>query len=116
MKPSPFIFCLCLAACSNEANHLGNPLLLPISGIGNAFNNAAYAQRRGAVELLVKSNHGALIEEIAVGGGPLLDEAMETANIPQAERPARILQLQGDIGLYTDNLEALIVALMVYGN
>jgi len=116
MKPSPIILCLGLAACSNEANHLGNPLILPISGIGNALENAGYAQRRGAVELLVKTNHGVLIEEIAAGRGPLLDEAMDTANIPQAERPARILQLQGDVGLYTGNLEALTIALMVYGN
>ena len=107
--------CLVLAGCSNEANHLGNPLLLPISGLATAAENAAYQQRRGAVELIVKTNHPTLLEEIAAGGGPVLTRAMDTARIPAADRPARVLQLQGDLGLYQSNPGALVVALMVYG-
>lgn len=106
---------LILTACSHDANHLGNPLLLPITGLSTAAENAAYRQRRGQVEILVKSNHPAIIAEIQDGGGPILTEAMDAARIPEGDRPARILQMQGDIGLYANNLGALVVALMVYG-
>ena len=104
-----------LAACSSEANHLGNPLLLPISGLATAASNAIYSQRRGKVEVLVKSNHPALIAQINAGAGPILTQAMETAEIPVLDRPARIIQLQSDLGLYTANPGALVTALMVYG-
>ena len=114
MRPALLVLPL-LAACSGEANHLGNPLLLPVSGVTNALGNAAYQQRRGAVELFVKTNHPALVAEIIAGGGPVLDEAMTRARIPPTDRPARRLQLQGDAGLYQSNPGALVTALMVYG-
>lgn len=107
---------VCLAACSDEANHLGNPLMLPISGISTAIGNAAYDARRGEVEVIVKSNHPTLLNEIADGGGPVLTQAMDAARIPVAERPARVLQMRGDIGLYAEAPGALVTALMVYGS
>lgn len=107
--------CTVLASCSSEANHIGNPLLLPISGLGTAFENATYNQRRGRVEVFVKTNHDTLLKDIKNGGGKTLTQAMALANIPQQDRATRITQLQGDLGLYTDNVGALVVALMVYG-
>lgn len=115
MRHLRFVFCLILAGCSGEANHLGNPLLLPISGISTALDNAAYSQRRGAVEILVKSNHPALIEEISYGGGPILTDALQTARIPVKDRPTRVTQLRKDLELYSKSPEALVFALMVYG-
>jgi len=109
------IFLALLAGCSNEANHLGNPFTAPISGFATAASNAIYSQRRGAVELFVKTNHPALIEQINAGGGVTLTEAMDTANIPVEDRPARIFQMQSDLGLYNANPGALVTALMVYG-
>jgi len=115
MRVLPLVFLAALPACSNEANHLGNPLLLPISGIGAAIENAAYQSRRGAVELAVKSNWPSVLREIEGGGGPALGQAMEAARIPDADRAARILQMQGDLAVYRESPEALVVALMVYG-
>ncbi|MDB9838629.1 hypothetical protein OAC40_00710 [bacterium] len=109
------IFLVLLSGCSNDANHLGNPLLLPISGLATTASNAVYSQRRGAVEILVKSNHPALIDQINAGAGPILDQAMNTARIPTEDRPTRILQMQSDLGLYAANPGALVTALMVYG-
>ncbi len=90
--------------------------MLPISGLTNAIQNGAYQQRRGDVEVFVKTNHPALLENIATGSGPALDQAMNLANIAIPDRAARKTQMQGDLELYSQNLEALIVALMVYGS
>lgn len=105
-----------LAACSNEANHLGNPLLLPISGLGTLAENAVYDHRRGKVETLVKSKYPEILSQIEAGGGPYLDQAMTLARIPQADRPARLIQLKSDLSIYRSSPDALVVALMVYGN
>ncbi|WP_394177110.1 hypothetical protein [Yoonia maritima] len=105
-----------LAGCSTEANHLGNPLMLPISGISTGLGNAVYNQRRGQVEVYVKTNHPALLTDISNEGGPHITEAMDIARIPVSERPARLIQLKSDIGLYETSPEALVVALMVYSS
>ena len=107
--------CLFAAACSTEANHLGNPLLWPVYAMSTGLENAAYNARRGEVELHVKTNHGALLTEIGAGGGPLIEVAMDLAGVPEADRHARLTQLRADLPLYTESPEALIVALMVYG-
>lgn len=111
----PLIFLVVLAGCSNEANHLGNPFFLPISGLTTAATNAVYSERRGTVEVLVKSNHPALIDQINAGNGPILTQAMNAARIPQEDRETRIFQMQSDLGLYQANPGALVTALMVYG-
>ncbi len=110
------IYVLFLAGCSQEPSHLGNPLFLPVSGLNTAISNAAYNQRRGRVELIVKSDFDAIKNDIRAGGGPTLTAAMDAAGIPEGDRPARILQLQSDMGLYAANPGALVVALMVYAN
>ncbi|SEW11435.1 hypothetical protein SAMN04488515_1118 [Cognatiyoonia koreensis] len=104
-----------LAGCSTDANHIGNPLLLPISGFGTAVENQEYTQRRGRVELAVKTNYPEILNEIRSGDGPSLRMAMDAAQVPVRDRPARITQLQGDLGLYSGNPGALVTALMVYG-
>ena len=111
----PLIFLVVLAGCSNEANHPGNPFFLPISGLTTAASNAVYSERRGTVEVLVKSNHPALIDQINAGNGPILTQAMDAARIPQEDRETRIFQMQSDLGLYQANPGALVTALMVYG-
>ena len=104
-----------LTGCTSVANHLGNPLTLPVRGLVTMAENAAYNQRRGQVEVFVKANHPALMAEITGEGGPLLDEAMRRAGIPSRDRPARRLQLRSDAAFYAGNPGALIAALMVYG-
>ena len=112
----PLIVAVLVTACTNDANHVGNPLLLPFNGIGAALENGAYSQRRGQVELIVKSNLPAVLNDIRMGGGPTLTEAMNIAGIPVTDRPARIIQLQSDIQLYESSPGALVTALMVYSS
>ena len=111
---TPAFLCLpLLAACSTEANHIGNPILLPVGALSSALGNAAYGQTRGKVEVFVKTNHPALIADIRNGGGPTLTQAFDIAEVPKPIRGQHTLQLQSDLALYSTNIEALIVAIMV---
>jgi hypothetical protein len=80
-----------------------------------ALASPAEAQRRGAVELAVKSTHPGLLREIEAGGGPAIEAAMDAAGVPPADRPARLAQMRGDLGLY-EAPGALVAALMLYGS
>ena len=74
------------------------------------------AQRRGAVEVAVKGAYPGILDEIALGAGPSLERALDAAGVPEAERPTRLVQLQGDLGLYAANPGALVAALVLYGS
>ena len=113
MRKFALLFLWLTAACTNEANHLGNPLLLPLNALGSSISNASYNQTRGKVELFVKTNHPALIADIRNGGGPALTKVFDIANVPKDIRDPHTLQLQSDLALYSSNLDALVVAIMV---
>ncbi|MCW1950141.1 MAG: hypothetical protein KIH44_002075 [Octadecabacter sp.] len=113
MRKLAFIFLTLAVACSNEANHVGNPLLLPLNALGSSIGNAVYSERRGKVEVFVKTNHPALIADIQRGGGDTLTKAFDLADVPKPVRMPHTLQLQSDLALYSNNLDALVVAIMV---
>jgi len=103
-----------LAACSTDPARPGAPW----PGLGGLFSpvsDPAAQTRRGALELLVKANHPALMADIVAGGGATLTRALDSAGVPAADRPARIIQLQSNAGLYQANPGALIAALAIYG-
>jgi hypothetical protein len=96
------------------------PLLMVLAACAPGLNvgalvNPAEAQRRGAVELAVKTAFPGILNEIAAGGGPALTAAMDAAGIPPGDRAARLIQLQGDVNLYGSNPGALASALLLYG-
>lgn len=109
------ILLLLLSGCSSEANHLGNPLLWPFYAVSTGLENSVYNERRGRVEVLVKTNYDQILEDIRSGGGAALTEAMDAALIPVQDRPTRIMQLQADLPLHESSPDALVVSLMVYG-
>ena len=80
-----------------------------------ALVDPVQAQRRGAVEVAVKGAYPGIIEEIEAGGGPSLLRALDEAGVPPQDRPARLVQLRGDLGLYDANPGALVTALLLYG-
>lgn len=102
-----------IAGCTTDANHLGNPLLMPVTALGTAISNASYNETRGKVEVFVKTNHARLVADIQNGGGPSLTKVYDLAQVPKNQRAPHTLQLQSDLALYANNLEALIVAIMV---
>ena len=67
------------------------------------------------LEVYVKTNHAALVDDVAAGGGPTLDRAMDLAGIPESDQPTRALQLRTDAGLYDASPGALVTALTIYG-
>lgn len=83
--------------------------------IGALASLVACAPAPPGLELFVKTNHGALVQEISSGGGPALSEAMALAGVPAGDRAARTLQLQTDAGLYASSPGALVTALTIYG-
>ncbi|MCC7320457.1 MAG: hypothetical protein IT542_05690 [Rubellimicrobium sp.] len=85
-------------------------LLAPLAG-----NDPARMQQRGALEVQVKTRLDAILTGIATGGGPELTRAFDIAGVPPGDRAARIVQLEGDRGLYEANPGALVSALMLYG-
>ena len=113
MRRLAFVLMTLSAGCTSGANHLGNPVLLPLSAIGSSIGNATYNQTRGKVEIFVKTNHPALVADIQRGGGPALTRVFDIANVPKPIRAEHTLQLQSDLALYANNLDALVVAIMV---
>lgn len=93
---------LLLSACSTEQGLL-------------RLVDPAYQTRRSAVEVEVKSSYPQILNDISTGGGSALDKAFDTAQIPVSDRPARTLQLSGDLPLYSDAPLALISTLVVWG-
>ena len=104
---------LLLSGCTTGMT--GVPILFPGIELNAAASDPAYQQRRGSVEITVKSGFPAILTEIENGGGPILTEAMDKAGVPLQDRPARIIQLQSDFALYEVNPGALVSAVMVYG-
>ena len=91
------------------------PLTGPYGTLSMPMGSEAEAARRGAVELVVKSQFDTLLAEIAAGGGPVLSDAMSAAAIPELDRPARTLQLQGDLNLFRAAPGTLVTTLLLYG-
>jgi hypothetical protein len=107
MKRSFLIFLLPLAACTGEG------LLFPVPSM-TPTEAAASLDRRGAIEVYVKSNHPAIVGDIDAGGGATLTSAMDIAGIPLEDRPTRLIQLRSEAAAYRASPGALVSVLMLY--
>lgn len=107
MKRSFLIFLLPLTACTDNATLFSVPMMTSAEAAENL-------DRRGEVEIFVKSNHPAIVRDIAAGGGATLTHAMDLAGIPVEDRPTRAIQLRSDIGAYRAAPGALVSVLMLY--
>ena len=110
MRPA-LILPLILAACTTDPTNPGVPVFAPLA----VLTDPALAQKRGQVEIIVKSDYDAIRHDIGAGGGPVLMAAMDAAGVPYQDRPTRVIQLQANSGLYAANPSALVTALLVYG-
>lgn len=105
---------LLLSGCSNEANHLGNPVLWPVTLASTALSNAAYDNRRAKVAAYVDAHQPAILADAAHGSGRHLDAATALAQVP-ANRRADLIRELAQNPLYRQDRSALVVALMVHG-
>lgn len=109
---SSLILIILLAGCGSDGTFLN----LPANAVTSASENAIYNQRRGAVELVVKSGFPDIINDIQTGGGPTLTAAFDQAGVPDQDRATRAFQLNTDIALYANNPGALVNAIMIYSS
>ncbi|MFT6532409.1 MAG: hypothetical protein ACJASC_001960 [Limimaricola cinnabarinus] len=108
MRALPLLLLLAaLPACAPGALPGLRSTLLPATAQDNA--------RRGAVEIAVKGNFASVLDDISRGGGSALERAFDAAGVPLADRPARRLQLTGDLGLFESNPGALVTSLLLWG-
>ncbi len=109
---------LAIAGCDpSQPNHLGNPLLLPIGGIGTGVENSFYNARRNRVSAFVRENYPEMVQQIRAGNSVLAYAAMDIARVPQASRPVLFEELRANPDIYlSGDPEKMIVALMVWGN
>lgn len=102
-----------LSACNEGGLTLYNPFN------GRAVANVdpqGFAERRGQVEIAVKSRFDDVLRDISTAGGPALTAAMDAAEIADEDRPARIALLQANLEIYRTNPDALISALVPIGS
>lgn len=100
-------FIVVLAGCS-EANHLGNPLLLPVTAIGAAIENASYDRRRAAVKAWIVDHEAQMRAEGFEG--PVTEALLES--LPQGRR----MQARQDLkqaAAFSDFSERATVIVMV---
>ena len=110
------LLCLVLLGCSNtDANHVGNPLLLPIGAVTTGIENATYNTRRNRVKAYVVANHDQLKQDAIAGQGPALTEVMKLAKVPTAKQSALLAELRrGIVQYFSNDAEPVVVAIMVH--
>jgi len=94
-----------LAAC--DAGHLGNPLLLPVTGIATGFENATYNARRKQVFAFLEKNR------LTLSNPAVQSELWEIAKTPknnQAKALSELHALQNSV----DWTEQATVIVMVH--
>lgn len=106
-----------LTACSGGANHLGNPLLLPVHGAATALSNSAYNARRNKVLAYLAENEPALRAEAKGQPGSAFATLAQLARIP----PHNLPKVHRDISELAqlpspDWVEHVTVISMVYSN
>ncbi|SFQ19551.1 hypothetical protein SAMN05421853_102378 [Roseivivax halotolerans] len=81
MLRPPLLLPLALAACTPAPNHLGNPLLLPVSALTTGAQNAAYNARRAEVKAVLAGTGPAVLHDANAQA-----RLWRVAPVPVAER------------------------------
>lgn len=112
-----------MAGCGGEASHIPPLWQLPAGAVASVVENSIYDVRRNRVKSYLRANEVSVLHEVVSGGGTHLDAAMDLADVGLQRRKALLDDLGGNPGIYLDaenngrlNIEAVTVAVMVYGN
>lgn len=98
-----------LAACSPEANHLGNPVLLPVHGLTTAIENASYGRRRQQIKGYLQQNGIAMRDEGF--RGPVTDSLLQAVPDENVEKVRRQISA---VPAGSDFAETATVIIMVH--
>ena len=104
----PVLLALLLTACT-APNHLGNPLTLPVRGLGTAFENVAYNRQRAMVKTWIIENEPGLRAERF--DGPLMADLLGTVPAPVREKVRGEVK---DAARHADFPERATVIVMVH--
>ena len=99
---------ICSVAGCTEANHLGNPLTLPISAITNAAENGAYNRERARVKAWITANEAAMRAEGF--SGPVTESLLATLPVAARDQARRDFV---EAARYPDFIERATVVVMV---
>ncbi|MGZ9809613.1 hypothetical protein ACXN5S_04040 [Pseudoroseicyclus sp. H15] len=105
---------LALSACA-ASDPRDNPVTWPYYAARAAAEDPGYADRRGEVERIVKTDPPAFWAEVDAGTGPLLNAAFTAAGVPPARQPLVLGALRADDQIYGSNYTLLIAAFMANG-
>jgi len=108
--------CCILCGCAGtEANHIGNPLLLPIGAVTTGVENSVYNARRKRVADYVAANHASLRADVLAGEGLVLEGLFKVAKTPKAKQAALLQELyRGQSQYFAGDIEPMVVAVMVH--
>lgn len=108
--------CLILLGCTNgNANHIGNPLLLPVGAVTTGVENTFYNARRKRVAEYITANKPALRADVIAGTGPALNGLYAVAKTPTKNQAALAHELnRSQTQYFAENPEPMVVAVMVH--
>jgi hypothetical protein len=108
--------CLILLGCTNgNANHIGNPLLLPVGAVTTGVENGFYNARRKRVAQFIAENKPALHADVQAGHGPTLTALYKIAKTPAKNQAALAIELnRGQTQYFAKDPEPMVVAVMVH--
>lgn len=109
VRLAPCIMTLCLIAGCSGANHIGNPLTLPIGAIVSAAENGGYNRERAAVKAWIAENETAMRTEGFFG--PATDSLLMTLP-PETRGQARRDLVEA--APFADFVERATVVVMVF--
>ena len=120
-KDIGLICVLTLTACTHGASHLPLPHQLPGAAVGSAIDNASYKARRNKVKAAIQPHVDFIMADAARGGGPTFDMTCRVANVSPGKCAELLGQIAQDdhiyqVGTFSERLEKLTVAFMVYGD
>ncbi|WP_373352795.1 hypothetical protein [Pseudoroseicyclus sp. CXY001] len=104
---------LALSGCATDPRD--NPVTWPVYAARMAAEDPGYADRRGEVERLLKSDPPAFWAEVDAGAGPILAQTFAAAGVPPARQPLVLAALRADDQIYGTSYDLLIAAFMANG-
>lgn len=101
------IFVLILAGCSQAEPETVETLLWPVRVPGLLTEDLRLALRHNEIATEFRGAPTQTLQDLQKGGGPIIDPALDIAQVPEAERAALLRKLSSNASRYEENTDAL---------